>query len=104
MGDFVLVLALIWGVILALFLQFVPWGRFLAKKRTWSTVVLGVGLDLGLLALVIPFEWWLWAAKIIGLSAIGIIIRSLYNEWDEWKRVLRVLAGKSHEPEEPTLE
>lgn len=41
-----LVLAVIWGGIWAVTLQYVPLGRFLAARRTWLTVVVGVGGDL----------------------------------------------------------
>lgn len=73
-------LALFWGIILAAFLQFVELGRFLARKRTWVTVVLGVGVDLAIALLVMPWEWWHRVTLVILASSVGIIYRSLYNE------------------------
>lgn len=75
-----LTLALIWGAIWAAFLQLTPWGHYLAVRRTWITVVVGVGIDLLLMLLVVPLATWFLIVGIIAASAIGIIARSLYNE------------------------
>ena len=74
------ILALIWGAIWALFLQMHPWGQWLAIKRTWLTVVIGVGVDMALLLLVLDIGTWSAVAAVIAASSIGIIARSLYNE------------------------
>ena len=76
----VAILALIWGAIWALFLQLHPWGQWLAIKRTWITVVIGVGADLALLLLVLDINTWSTVTAIVAASSIGIIVRSLYNE------------------------
>lgn len=76
----VAILALIWGVIWALFLQLHPWGKWLAIKRTWLTVVVGVGVDLALLLMVLDIHTWSIVAAVIAASSVGIIVRSLYNE------------------------
>lgn len=101
MEQFVLILALFWGFVLAGFLQFVPIGRFLAKRRTWITVVVGIGLDLVLGYLMLPWEAWLAMVEIVALSSVGIIVRSLYNEWAEWKALLK---GNGNGQETATLE
>lgn len=74
------ILALIWGAIWALFLQLHPWGQWLAIKRTWLTVVIGVGVDMALLLLVLDIRTWSAVAAVIAASSVGIIGRSLYNE------------------------
>lgn len=74
------ILALIWGAIWALFLQLHPWGQWLAIKRTWLTVVIGVGVDMALLLLVLDIHTWTAVATVIAASSVGIIARSLYNE------------------------
>ncbi len=74
------ILALIWGAIWALFLQLHPWGQWLAIKRTWLTVVIGVGVDMALLLLVLDIHTWTAVATVIAASSVGIIVRSLYNE------------------------
>ncbi len=74
------ILALIWGVLWALFLQHHPWGQWLAHRRTWLTVVIGVGIDLALLLIVLDPHTWATVAAIIAVSSIGLIVRSLYNE------------------------
>lgn len=75
--------ALLWGIGLALFLQFHRMGKFLADERTWLTVIVGVGVDM---LLGIGGTWWeLWL--VIAFSSIGIIWRSLRNEERETPNV-----------------
>ena len=74
------ILALIWGAIWALFLQLHPWGQWLAIKRTWLTVAVGIGVDLALLLLVLDVRTWSTVTAIVAASSVGIIVRSLYNE------------------------
>lgn len=78
-----LFLALVWGVLWALFIQWHGWGRWLALKRTWLSVVIGVGVDLVILLLVLEPHVWVSVAVVISASSIGIIVRSLYNEHGE---------------------
>jgi hypothetical protein len=68
--------ALFWGIIWASFLQFTRQGEFLAERRTWITVVIGVGVDL---LIAYPGDWYVITLVII-VSSIGIIFRSLWNE------------------------
>jgi len=72
-------LALAWGVALALLLQ-TPRGRRLADERTHYAVIVGVGVDLLLLALVLPRKMWRRVATVIALSAVGPVARSQWNE------------------------
>jgi hypothetical protein len=68
--------AIVWGVLFAVFLQYNRMGQFIAEKRTWLAVVIGVGADL---LLGTGAAWWqLW--MIVAFSSIGIIARSLINE------------------------
>ena len=68
--------ALVWGVLLAVFLQYNRMGQFIAEKRTWLAVVIGVGADLLLVTGAAWWEFWL----IVALSSVGVIARSLINE------------------------
>lgn len=77
------IIALIWGIVWASFLQFHHLGRFLALKRTWLTVVIGIGIDLLIALRLIPFVYWQRVLTVIALSSIGIIFRSLANELAE---------------------
>jgi len=86
---FVAFLALIWGVLWAAFLQYFKFGRYLATRRTWITVVIGVGVDLLILLLVLPFQAWLNLSLVIALSSIGIIFRSVYNELCDNEEVMK---------------
>ena len=76
-------LAAVWGIVWASILQHTRKGRFLAQKRTWLTVVIGVGVDLLILLMVLPLRYWLMVVAVVALSAIGIIGRSLHNEQQE---------------------
>ena len=87
------ILALIWGGIWALFLQWSQLGQFLAQKRTWITVVVGVGVDLVLILFVIPLDLWLRVCMMIVLSSLCIIARSLINEWRELRELAEGLSG-----------
>ena len=78
-----LCLGAVWGAVWAVVLQHTGWGRWLAVKRTWLTVVVGVGVDLLLLLLVLDWHTWAQAAAIIAVSSLGVIVRSLYNEHRE---------------------
>lgn len=80
MLPFTIFLAAIWGCLWAAYLQFSSFGHYLAVRRTWITVVVGVGMDLLIMLLVIPFSAWLVVASIIFASSFGIVARSLYNE------------------------
>ena len=86
-------LAFIWGVIWALTIQYIPFAVYLAQKRTWMTVVAGVGVDLAIGLLTVPDApntFWMWAYQfiIVALSSVGIITRSLVNEWHEQKEII----------------
>lgn len=76
-------LAAIWGAVWALFLQLHPWGRWLAVRRTWLSVVVGVGVDLLILLLVLDWDSWAAVGAVTAASSIGLIVRSLVNERHE---------------------
>lgn len=78
-----LFLACFWGLAWAAILQFTSWGRWLALRRTWVSVVIGVGVDLLILGFVLSLADWLQLVAVIGLSSIGLVVRSLYNEHRE---------------------
>lgn len=79
----VILLAFVWGVLWAAFLQFNRWGQWLAQRRTWITVVIGFGVDLALLAVILEPHLWVLVASVIAASAVGIVVRSLVNEHRE---------------------
>ena len=69
-------LAFFWGFAWAGYLQFTRHGQFLVLRRTWITVVVGIGIDL-----IIAYGADYWTIVIIiSVSSIGIIFRSLWNE------------------------
>jgi len=87
-------LALFWGLIWAAFLQFFRLGRFLADKRTWVAVVIGVGGDLAIAFFCVSWDAWSRVAGIVLASSAGIILRSLYNEQNEQDRTRPRLPNK----------
>lgn len=74
------VLAGIWGVSLALVLQKTDFGRFLADRRTWVTVVVGVAGNLVIMRPLLSEETWGQVFNIFALSSIGVVARSLWKE------------------------
>lgn len=78
----VLVLATAWGFAWASALN-TEFGTWLARRRTWLTVVVGVGADLLILVLVLDLGAWLTVAAVIAASSIGIILRSWRQEHDD---------------------
>lgn len=65
-----------WGILWATYIQFNRHGQFLAKERTWITVVIGIGVDL---LIAFPASW-VTVVLVIFASSLGIIARSLWNE------------------------
>jgi hypothetical protein len=74
------IVAAVWGALWAAFIQFNYHGRFLAARLTWLSVVIGIGVDLLILALVIPLDAFIAVVAIIGASSLPVITRSLLNE------------------------
>lgn len=93
MLEYALVLAFVWGVFWAVFLQYVPLGKFLAEKRTWITVVIGSGVNMGILFMVIDWRLVLQVLAVWGVSAIGIIVRSIANECHEERELIEAVNG-----------
>lgn len=81
-------LALLWGVGWAWALWETGWGRFIRLKRTWLSVVVGVGVDLLLMGLVVELRVWVWLVGIVGLSALGIVARCLETEFEEHREAM----------------
>jgi hypothetical protein len=76
-------LALMWGFGWAVALWGTAWGRFLRLKRTWITVVIGVGVDMLLAGLVLAPRDWLAVWVIVAASALGIVAFCLAQEYRE---------------------
>ena len=88
--------AVLWGFAWAWCLDNTRRGRFLVNRRTWLTVVIGIGVD-GLLYLPVlylmpagqePVLIWLRLVAILALSAIGIVKRSVDQEYEQEREVL----------------
>lgn len=72
---------LIWGALLALFLQHTRPGRYIARNnKSWIAVVIGVAGTQIIGLLVLPLRAVCLNALAFSFSSIGVIARSLYNE------------------------
>lgn len=82
------IFAFIFGLIYALFLSCTALGRYLANKRTWITVVIGVIANM-LLALPNTANRadWQRIVNLFTLSSIPIIARSLLQEQTKDDRI-----------------
>ena len=89
-----LVLAVAWGFAWAWFLN-TDRGLWLARRRTWLTVV--VGVDLLILPLVLGIEEWLFVCAVIAASSIGIVIRSWNHEHHDEEAGWRALEKTARE-------
>lgn len=80
MLPFGLLLGVVWGSLVALFIQFTSWGRWISARLTWFIVSLGIGGDLLILLLFVDsrghLPWWQVVA-VIGVSSVPIAARSL---------------------------
>lgn len=63
-------------------------GRFLRVRRTWLTVVIGVGVDLLIALMVVDVEVWLRVVAIVGASAVGIVAFAVSGEYGEHREDL----------------
>ena len=79
---------LAWGFGWAWFLDTED-GKWLARSRTWITVVIGDGIAFALALLVVPPLWLGISVLGLALASIGIIRRSLQQE----RRVDEALTG-----------
>lgn len=94
MFKIVMFLGIFWGVFYAVFLQQTKVGKFLVIHRTWITVVVGVGVDIAIMAIVMPFEHVVTVFSVFAASALGIVARSLYLESREVDAMQEYLDGK----------
>jgi Na+/proline symporter len=100
MSLIALLLGLVWGGVWAAFLQFHPRGQWLVVRRTWITVVIGVGVDVLICKLFLPWEPWLYVVGVVLLSSVCIIARSLYNESREDEDVLNEFYNATREQDD----
>ena len=83
-----------WGIGYALVLQLCKLPAFLAQRRTWITVVAGVGVQVVFLRLIGPvIEWWVIVCCFTA-SGAPIVVRSLYNEWHEERELREGLGAR----------
>jgi hypothetical protein len=86
------ILALVWGGIWAVVLQRTALGHYLARRRTWITVVVGVGVDIVIMRLALSWEELAVVFIVVAASSTGVIARSLVNEMAEDRGVLDAIS------------
>ena len=86
-------LGFIWGTLWVLFLKCTEAGRFLALRRTWITVVVGVGGDLFILLPLLSFPLWLLILAVLFTSSVPIIAGSLIDELREDQEMETIIDG-----------
>lgn len=77
------VLSVVWGFVWAYVLDHSEWWRWAVVKRTWLTVVIGVGANCAILFVVLPWYYAVVVLVVFASSSIGIINRSLNIERKE---------------------
>ena len=97
---FSLILATIWGIIWATFLNRTYAGRFMAARLTWLTVVIGIGVDLAIALFIVPLDAWLRVAGLITASSIAIITKSLLNSANEHRDLIESEHDKQNQNSE----
>lgn len=89
---FALLLAFVWGVAVAVFIEYTELGRWIAEHLTWLSVVIGIGGDLLILLVLLDeagrVAWWQMVA-VIGLSSLGVICRGLVVSYRYFKRLMQ---------------
>ena len=101
MVQFVLLLGAIWGVIIAVAIEYTALGRWIAERMTWLSVVAGVGGDLLLLLLLADEAgrvlWWQVAA-VIAVSSAGVIYRGLWQAHRYFAGLMEQAAERDERP------
>lgn len=87
--------AFFWGLGWSWVLWDTAWGRFIRLRRTWLSVVVGVGVDLLLMGVVLGLREWLWVVGIVALSAVGIVGRCLEAEFEEHQEAMAEAGGST---------
>jgi CHASE2 domain-containing sensor protein len=73
-------LALAWGFAWAHVLDTSAWWKWAVIKRTWLTVVVGVGVNCAILFVVLPWQYAVTVVLIFAVSSVGILRRSFNIE------------------------
>ena len=74
-------IAFCWGATWAACLQYTQWGRWLAQRRTWLTVVVGNGGTIASMTLFLDTALVASIVFVFFCAAIPIIARSFLNEF-----------------------
>jgi hypothetical protein len=82
MLPFALLVALVWGVCVALAIRFTWLGRFVAEHLTWLSVVVGSGGNLLILLLLTDDSWrvaWWQVVAVFALSGLPLCAQGVYE-------------------------
>lgn len=89
-----LLLAFLLASLYALFLALADMGLWLRQEQTWLTVILGVGLTLGCLA-VVDFAAAALAALFFAVTGLPIVVESLWRTYRQHRAQQQTLLAGS---------
>lgn len=91
MVAFTVLAAFVWGILVAVFMQFTKLGRFLSVHQTWFMTALGCGGNLLLLLLLMDgagrVAWW-HVVALFGVSSVGPSVRGLLQHRDYFGEII----------------
>lgn len=92
MLPFALLLALVWSVMVAAFIEFTGLGRWIAIHMTWFIVATGMGGDLLILLLLVDeagrVAWWQIVA-VIAVSSVAVSLRGILEFYGYFRTLMR---------------
>lgn len=100
MLAFSLLLATLWGAIVAIFLEYTSFGRFIEERLTWFIVAVGMGGDLLIALLLIDPDgrvlWWQMVA-VIALSSVAVSVRGILEFFVYFRALVGMVSGNGNQ-------
>ena len=78
----------LWGVGYGMFLWLSPVGRWLRLRRTWLSVVIGVGMDLLIVLMAVDVAAWLVMVGVVASSGLGVVAMALGGEYEDHRELM----------------
>jgi hypothetical protein len=93
-----IILGGIWGALWGLYKHLHPFGRYLATRRTWVSVTIGVAVTLLITLIILPVNLWVRVVIIFAAASAGPIITSLLDELNDEQAIRDVVDGTNSQP------
>ena len=81
-------LGALWGIGWAMFLWMSAVGRWLRLRRTWLTVVVGVGMDLLIVRMAVDVAAWLVMVGVVACSGQGVVAMAWGGEYGDHRELM----------------